>query len=155
MPPEETEKKNDGAALPIDKIPEKDPAQLEPFDPVRELLFVERERIGSMNRRTEIAREAIQMSDTADKRQFDYRMEKLRLEDQSDQRRHALSSRILWSGGVTSLFLLLSLLGMAFFASPEKAALAIDLLKVIFTGLGGGGILTLILQTVRWLTRER
>jgi hypothetical protein len=108
-----------------------------------------------MNRRTEIAREAIQMSDTADKRQFDYRMEKLRLEDQSDQRRHALSSRILWSGGVTSLFLLLSLLGMAFFASPEKAALAIDLLKVIFTGLGGGGILTLILQTVRWLTRER
>jgi hypothetical protein len=117
------------------------------------MLAVERERIDSTNRRTEIAREAIQLSDVADKRQFDYRMEDLRTRDESDRRRHALASRILGGGGIVCTLLLLSFLGMAFFAPPDKSALALDFLKVIFTGLGGGGVLTLIIQIVRWMLR--
>jgi hypothetical protein len=154
--PAENDKDNKSSDLPAKaaKISEKDREQLELFDPIiREMMAVERERIDSVNRRTEIAREAIQMSDVADKRQFDYRMEDLRTRDESDRRRHALASRILWGGGIVSTLLLLGFLGMAFFAPPDKAALALDFLKVIFTGLGGGGVLTLIIHIVRWMLR--
>jgi hypothetical protein len=125
----ENDKENKNSDLPA-KVPGNAPEQLELFDPIRAMLAIERERIDSMNRRTEIAREAIQLSDVADKRQFDYRMEDLRTRDESDQRRHALASRVLWGGGIVCTFVLLGFLGMAFFAPPDKSALALEFLKV-------------------------
>lgn len=50
--------------------------------PIAELFNLERGRIASRDRRTEIMRHAITASDAADKRQYDYSVEKLRRDDE-------------------------------------------------------------------------
>jgi hypothetical protein len=57
---------------------------------LQSLINLERERIESTNRRTEVARLFIETSDTSDKRQFDYRMAKLSADSESDRRNHVL-----------------------------------------------------------------
>ena len=53
--------------------------------PVAELVALERERIASQDRRADIARHAIDAGDAADKRQYEYHVEKLRRDDGGSQ----------------------------------------------------------------------
>lgn len=69
----------------------------EDFSPVAELIVIERERIASRDRRTDVMRRAIDAGDAADKRQYDYHVEKLRLDDDDRKRRHASGIAIVWT----------------------------------------------------------
>jgi hypothetical protein len=50
--------------------------------------------------------------------------------------------------------MILGLLGMAFFGDAQKSGLAIQILKILFIRLGGGGILSLVVQAARWMLRN-
>lgn len=68
-----------------------DPGQLTEF------IALERERIASQDRRTVVMRHAIDASDAADKRQHDYHVEKLRREDEANNRRQKSGIAISWT----------------------------------------------------------
>ena len=69
----------------------------EDFSPVAELIVLERERIASRDRRTDVMRRTIDAGDAADKRQYDYHVEKLRRDDDDRKRRHASGIAIVWT----------------------------------------------------------
>lgn len=64
--------------------------------PMAELITLERERIASQDRRTDVTRHAIDAGDAADQRQYEYRVEKLRRDDEDRKRRHASGIAIVW-----------------------------------------------------------
>jgi hypothetical protein len=88
---------------------------------LQSLIDLERQRIDSNNRRTEVTRYAIETNDAADQRQFDFQMAKLRSEDHNNERRHSLAANISIYAGVASAVILALLLGMAFLAANLKA----------------------------------
>ena len=139
-------------AQPPAQQPDNEETQYELFA-FREMMSAERLRIDAMNRRTDMAVEAIQMSDTSDKRQFDYRMEQLHVEEGSGVRRDNLVRLIFIGGGSVVVVFMALIFWMAFFGLPEQSVNAIEVLRVLGIGLGGGGILFLITRGFRFLTQ--
>ena len=117
--------------------------------PVAELVALERERIASQDRRADIARHAIDAGDAADKRQYEYHVEKLRRDDEDRRRRHASGIRIVWAlfGAVTALAVFL--FWMLFTGDDAQRAVANGLLETIVTGLGGFGVGWALLNGIR------
>ena len=72
--------------------------------PISELLQLERKRVDSQNRRTEVAHRAIEASDAADQRQYDYHVEKLRRDDEARRRRHETIGTGLGGFGIVWFF---------------------------------------------------
>ena len=64
------------------------------------LVELEKQRIDSHNRRTDVARYAIEMNDASDKRQFEYRMARLATEESKSVRRHGLARNVAIGGGL-------------------------------------------------------
>lgn len=118
------------------------------------LIEVEKQRIDSVNRRTDLARQAIEASDAADKRQFDYHMARLKTEEESSKRGHELARKIFYYGGGAILAFAVLLFGMLFFGNDGQSRLALEVLITVGKGLGGGGVLFLIIQALRWLLRR-
>lgn len=129
------------------------PAASEPVQgdlwPVAELIALERERIASQDRRTEITRHAIDAGDAADKRQYDYHVEKLRRDDEDRKRRHASGIWIVWALLVTGVVFAGLLCWMLFAGDDTQRAVANGLLETIATGLGGFGIGWALLSGIR------
>lgn len=123
--------------------------------PVAEMIALERQRIASRDRRTEIMRHAIDAGDAADKRQYDYHVEKLRRDDEDRKRRHAAAIRIVWAvfAGATVFAVLLG--WMLFAGNDTQRAVANELLETILTGLGGAGIGWMFLNGIRRLLLKR
>ena len=71
-------------------------------DALGELVALEHQRIDSTNRRTDVALKVIEASDSADKRQYDYSVERLRSNttERSDKRRVIV--RMMRVGGVSA-----------------------------------------------------
>ena len=119
--------------------------------PLREMLEVERERIDSQNRRTEVAKQAIEAQDAADKRQYDFHVRRLNSEDSQSIRQHGLARGVFWGGGgffaIVSIFILV----MLFFGDADQAASARSILSVVGQALGGAGFLYLMVRAIRWL----
>lgn len=126
--------------------------QLVLFD---QALQLERERIRSQDRRTEVALRAFEMGDAADKRQFEFHMEKLKTEERIENKRLGLSSRIALILGLTAIVFLSLTTYMLFFGSDQQAARARELITWVFTALGGGGFLYLLQRVGRWLMNIR
>ena len=121
---------------------------------LQELVALERERIDSTNRRTDVALRAIDASDAADKRQYDYHVEKMRkeVEERSERRRSVF--RVLWAiGGWVSVVAALLLL-MLFFGTDTQREVAMQLLSTALTGLGGAGILWLFRTVLERVARD-
>ena len=93
--------------------------QLVLFD---QALQLERERIRSQDRRTEVALRAVEIGDAADKRQFQFHMEKLKTEERIENKRLGLSSRIALILGLTVIVFLSLTAYMLFFGSDGQAA---------------------------------
>ncbi len=127
-------------------VPEDQNAQgdLFPHQLLQQMITVERERIESVNRRTEVARFAIEKNDDADRRQYGYHMARLQSEDNDRMRRHKLGSKALVGGGIFCAVVLLFLLGMTFFGEPDQAQLAIRVLAILAIGIGGYGVIAAI-----------
>ena len=125
--------------------------QLELFSLVQQQLDIERHRIESHDRRTELAREAIQASNTADERQYNYHMARLESEERAAQRKHLLAKQALAGAGIIFTVLMALLFWMLFFGSKGQTATARELLGAIGTAVGGGGVLLLLARAMRRL----
>ena len=115
----------------------------------KDIIELEKERIRSYDRRTEIAKAAIDASSAADERQYQYHMEKLKTDaEQADKRFSFCKQVVIWGGGASFLFVLF-LIATSLFGSEIQAKTAFTLLKVMFTALGGYGVISLIIRVVR------
>ncbi len=118
---------------------------------LRELISVERERIESANRRTEVARYAIEMNDASDKRQFDFQMEQLSSHGSDAKRRYKFAVGVAIAGFSFTTVLAVLLLGMAFWGTPQQAEMAFAILKALGLGVAGYGIIGAATRAVRAL----
>jgi hypothetical protein len=115
---------------------------------------LEKQRIESYNRRTDVARYAIEMNDAADKRQFEYRMAELEAGRTSSIRRHALAQKVAVGSGLGGGLIIALLLIMAFFGSSEQSAIAIQIFIVLGIGVGGYGAIETVVRAVSRLFKE-
>ena len=120
-------------------IPKDDPRQPDMFP--AELIALERDRINSQDKRTEVARAAVDAQLESDKRQFDYHMARLNNEESDNRRKFTFASRYLWAlfGVATVVFLFL--VGVAFFGNPAQSALAMQILRTLGHIATGAGLL--------------
>lgn len=135
--------------------PSPDSKQLDLF---ADALEVERERIRSQDRRTDVVRAAIEANDSADKRQFEFHMAKLDEERQQRKDRTELEqTRIrlaIWIAVVfCSVGALISALfvAMLFFGTPDQSKTASDILETLGKGIGGFGIIYAFVAAFRAL----
>ena len=113
------------------------------------LIDLERQRIESTNRRTEVIRYAIETNDAADKRQFDFQMAKLQNDADASRRRHRLARNAILGGGAVVVVVVGFLLDMTFFGTPEQSSMALAILRTLGIGLGGYGVIGGIVATIR------
>lgn len=146
-----------------------DPQILSPHDTdARQLdlfadaLNVERERILSADRRTEIVRTAIEANDAADKRQFEFQMAKLAEEKAFRQEQGVIETKRLtlatWILVVVSIGL--AAIGglvffMLFFGDERQSALAAEMVSKLLAGLGGFGVIYALITAFRALVSRR
>lgn len=114
-------------------------------------LDIDRRRIESQDRRTEVISEVIRAADAADQRQHEFHMRRLEDEEKADQRRHQLARGVLYLGGLGALLVGGWLLGMLFFGDERQSESALALIKVLGIALGGGGALHLLQRGARRL----
>jgi hypothetical protein len=126
---------------------------LPPADLLQRVLEVERQRIDSTNRRTDVVLQAVKASDESDRRQFEFQLEKLRSDERMRTRRDNLAKVVVLGGGAFSLCVGVLFLYMAFFGAPEQSATALNLIEKIAIGGGGYGIIAGIITGVRRLLR--
>lgn len=119
--------------------------------PLQAQLDIERRRIESNDRRTEMYREAIQAANDAARRLHEFHTRRLENEENSSQRRHQLTRKIVYWGGASVLLVLALLLAMLFFGDEGQIESALAFLKVLGIALGGGGVLHLLHRVLRWL----
>ncbi len=105
-----------------------------------EVLDLERERIKSQDKRTEIARLAIEKNDDADKRMFDFHMAKLQQDTSVKSQQVIIARNLIYGGSAVTAAIVALLLYFALFGEPDKSALAIELLSTVTKGLSGIGI---------------
>lgn len=117
--------------------------------PASALVTLERERVASRDRRTEVTRQAIEAENAADQRQYDYHVEKLRRDDEDRKRRHESGIRLLWALFTVTVGLTGFVFWMIFFGDDAQRSAAIDILRTIGTGLGGFGVVWFLLTAVR------
>jgi len=126
----------------------------EEFWQVSELIRLERDRIQSFDRRTDVAFKAIDANDASDERQFEFHMEKLRRDDKDRQMRHSSGLKLVWASMSFTVFTLVFLILMAFFGSPDQQTTAERILIVLGTGVGGAGIFFMLTQILRRLSSK-
>lgn len=118
----------------------------------KDMFELEKERIKSSDKRTEIARLAIEANDAADKRQFDYHMQKLAADIQVKTQQNKIAKDLLY-GGSTFIFAAITLLfSMSFFGDEHQSQLASNLLEKLMTALSGIGIYLLGKSAIGKLT---
>lgn len=108
---------------------------------LQSLVDLERQRIESFNKRTEVVRYAIETNDAADRRQYDYQMAKLNAETNAATRRHALLRWLTIGGGTVVTVFVGTLLVVSLWGTPGQSDIALTILKVLGTGLGGYGLI--------------
>ena len=112
----------------------------------KQIIALERERNRSQDQRTAVALQLVEAGDAADKRQYDFHVEKLRLDDEKQRERHQSVFRILWALFIVGSVVVASMFWMIFFGDDTQRTMASDILKTMGTGLGGAGIV--------WLFRD-
>lgn len=124
--------------------------QLELF---HQIIETERERSRALDRRTDVALEAVKASDAADRRQFDFHVRRLETDERLAKAHLSLLSKtVLGVGALVSVFALL-ILYMLFFGTPTQADRAQTILTWIFVALGGGGLFVAAQRISKFLTR--
>ena len=108
---------------------------------IEQLFKLERQRVDSNNRRTDVALRTIEASSASDERQFKYHVEKLRQGSQDRNERYRSALRFAWAfftiavaGGGLIFFML-------FYGDDAQRIAARDLLRAIGTAVGGAGAL--------------
>ena len=124
--------------------------QLELF---QQIIETERERSRALDRRTDVALEAVKASDAADQRQYDFHMRRLESDERLAKAHLSLLSKtVLGVGALVTVFVLL-VLYMLFFGTPTQADRAQTILTWVFVALGGGGLFVAAQRVAKFLKR--
>ena len=112
------------------------------------MLDVERQRIASADRKTDVNLRAIQAYDEADKREYD--LERHRIDTENEHRRGVFSFLKLIVGG--TLLAATIVVGVALFFlfgdEPERRLIAENIIKYMFTAVGGYGVLQVLMRII-------
>jgi hypothetical protein len=110
---------------------------------IREILDLERQRVASTNRRTDVALRAIEAGDASDKRQYEYHVEKMRQNSKVRTDHNRSIFKLLWavfgSIGIAGALVF----WMLYFGTEIQREVSVSILRNIGTGLGGAGVLWL------------
>ena len=140
---------------PTSKVPEVLPPSQErnipPAKLLERLLDIEKSRIESADKRTEIMRYAILTNDESDKRQYDYRMTQLTLNDNQQTRRHISGLKVFYISSAVTVTAVFCLLGFAFFGNEKQSDIALKLLIYLFAAVGGYGVVNTLRNSVKKL----
>ena len=85
-----------------------------------ELLDLERERIASSKAQTEIAREALQVTDKNNQRRFEFNRERVKLEDAHRIRSWGSKTKMAWTGITVAVVVLAIILWAAFLGEEAQ-----------------------------------
>lgn len=112
------------------------------FISANEMMELERERLKSQDKRTDIAKLAIEKNDEADKRMYDFHMEKMNKETELKKQQFVIAKTLGYS--FSAAFIIIALLFiMTFFGDNAQSKIAADLLKDLSKGLAGIGVFLL------------
>ncbi len=113
-----------------------------------EMLQLERERIESHDRRTEVLSQMVAADDAADQRLFEFQLEKMRRDDADRSVRRLFGMRLIWALlGVVGLVLSASLLLIAF--GDEGQRTAATYLLALLAAMGGGyGLIAAVMRGI-------
>ena len=120
-----------------DNSPVTEPSQVNLFESLRD---IEQKRIESQDRRIAVASQAIEATNVADQRQFDYHVEKLRRDDEDRKNRHKSGVKFAWALFIAVMVFIVLFFTIIFFGDDTQQTIATDILRTIGTGLGGFGI---------------
>jgi hypothetical protein len=127
------------SSLPVPAEDSSAPKQGE-FFPASDFIELEKARIASFDRRTEVARAAVEADRESEKNLFAYHMKRLDNTDAQIKREHKFASRFIWACLIVSILIGCFLVSMAFFGSLAQQAMAViilgDLLKPVQAGTG-------------------
>ncbi len=115
---------------------------------------LEKERIKSSDKRTEIARLAIEANDAADKRQFDYHIQKLNHDIEFKTQQAKISEKMLYGVGLVSTAIAALLLFLTFFGTEHQSEIATNLLEKLVTAMSGIGVYLLSKSVFSKLTNQ-
>lgn len=139
--------------------PAKSADQLELFE---QALEVERERIRSQDKRTEVVRAAIDANDASDKRQFEFHMAKLKADRDTrtenleiEKTRLKIAIGVALTFGASCVGLALLFCYMLFFGTSPQSSLALSILTTLGQGVGGFGIIYAAIIAFRTLLKRR
>ena len=105
---------------------------------------LERERLAIQREQQAVSLRSWEVTDNADRRQNETIVRGIEADTEKDKRRYRLLvGTLLMAVGIPSIFLLL-LLGAAFFGNPAQSSIALRILSIVGTGVGGAGVLFLI-----------
>ena len=104
------------------------------------LLDLEQARIESINHRTDLARMAVEAHDAADKRQFDFHTQRLHMAGSERLANRRLLQKVLWAAGIPLTIIVFGFLYMMFFGTDRQSDMAIKLLEIGASAVGGVGI---------------
>ena len=134
------------------------PGEGKQLDLFADALEVERERIRSQDRRTDVVRAAIEANDAADKRQFEFHMAKLgedRQQRQDDtalgKTRLRLAVGIAIAFGAVAIAIIALFVTMLFFGTPTQSDVAAGVLSTLGKGVGGFGFIYAFIAAFRAL----
>ncbi len=138
IPPDASESDDDQLPLPL----------------IDEMIELERERIDSTNRRTDLTHRALELANDSDKRQFDYAMERLKSNERRDLRVDKRASSVLLYGGIALVLFIALVMIMLFWGNDAQSAIALSLVTTLFTAVGGGGVMLAVVGLMRRLMRR-
>ena len=105
---------------------------------------LERERLAIQREQQAVARRSWEVTDASDRRQNETIVKGIEADTDKDKRRHRLAIIVLLTvAGIPALFLLMLLL-MAFFGNSAQADIALRILTIAGTGIGGAGVVFLV-----------
>jgi len=105
-----------------------------------DMLELEKERIKSHDKRTDVAILAIQKNDEADKRMFDFHMAKLAQDTGIKAQQVTIARNLIYGTSIAAGTIVLSLLFFSFYGDNNQSQLASSLLSSGVKALSGIGL---------------
>ena len=115
---------------------------------------LERERIALQREQQAVTLRSWEVMDNADRRQNETAVKGIESENEQDKRRYSLAIVALSLAIGLPLVLVTFILVVAFFGNERQSQIALDMLRVIGTAVGGGGIIILIVIAVSRFIRR-
>ena len=149
---------NAGPDLPAERDDETREDEVQPLDEPRQILKtlrhiieLEGRRVGVQEDRNRIAMHALEVSDSADQRQYNFHLESLAAEERQKEKSRSLARLVITIGGGSVLALTALVIGMAFFGDEAQSRIALSMVKEVAKALGGAGFIFLVAAAIRRL----